>query len=74
MTTLSPSMSLLALVKTGIKLDSLDRNLRLYKADHDIVIERFILVDGQGRWELEKEFPLTGAGLKQAIDYFNLPF
>lgn len=69
MTTLSPTMSLLALVKSGVKLSSPD--LRLFRADKSIVIERHF--DNIG-WDFENKFPLTGAGLKQAIDYFNLPF
>lgn len=69
MTILSPQMSLLALVKSGVKLSSPD--LRLYRKGKSIVIERYF--DNIG-WDFEQEFPLTGAGLKQAIDYFNLPF
>lgn len=70
MTTLSPTMSLLALVKTGIILES--PSLRLYKVNKTIVIERYIATIGG--WDFEQEFPMTGAGLKQAIDYFNIPF
>lgn len=72
MTTLSPSMSILALLKAGIMLDGLSPNIRLYRSKETIIVER--LIDGVFSWQNVREFPLTGAGLKEACEYWNLPF
>lgn len=71
MTTLSPSMSLLALIKTGARIEDFQKYLVIYRFERSIIIDRFEF--GRG-YQTVGEYPLTGAGLKSAIEYWNLPF
>lgn len=74
MPTLTPNMSILALLKAGCVITVQQGNKRFYRDGQYIAVQRFVPLSKKYDWVNAGEFPLTGAGLKEAIDYINLPF
>jgi len=72
MTALKPTMNLMALLKAGATIE-IDPGLRFFY-HKNIIIQRLMKPGRNWKWIHTAEYPLTKAGLEQAVEYINLPF
>lgn len=69
-TTLTPTMNFMALLKAGVVIELPDRRIRILKENGRIVVNR----KEYACWVNRADFPVTKVGLKEAVSYINLPF
>jgi len=69
MTTLKPTMNLMALLKAGAVIELPDTQIRALREDGRIVVNRRMYAS----WVNCADFPINKVGLEEAVDYINLP-
>lgn len=69
MTPLKPTMNLMALLKAGAIIELTSIPLRIYVAKRELIVQREIT----GVWVTERRYPLTKAGLEQALETMSEP-